>query len=95
MNAFKKYARVAKRGISFEKLLSEKSNLTSETKTSEDPMYTLIQVILSLSTDTIKDNFYHLGGKIGEFSDQNKRMTTAEIVWKWGRSIVGSGAYFF
>ena len=37
-------------------------------------------------------HFYHLCGKIGELSNQKKRMVVAEIVRQWGRSIVGSDA---
>ena len=59
-------------------------------KTSEDPINTLLQVLLSLSTDTIKDDFYHLDGKIGDLSYQDKHTVAANIVRKWGQSILGS-----
>ena len=72
MNPFKKYSRITNRGISFDKLLAETSKLPSDMKTSEDPSDPLIQVVLSLSTNTIKEAFYHLSGKIGESSDQKK-----------------------
>ena len=60
---------------------------------SEYPKDTLLQVLLYLSTDTIKDNFYHLGGKVGEFSDQKKWTVASEIVQKCGQSILRYRAF--
>ena len=60
------------------------AKLPRDTKTSEDPIYPLRQVLLSLPTDTTTDAFYHLSGNISDFSDQNKQTVTAEIVRKWG-----------
>ena len=92
VNALKKAARVTMCGISFVKLLESTLKLTRDRKASYDPINPLIQVLLYLSTDTIKDNFYHLGGEIGELSGQNKRTVTSEIVQKLGWHIMGSGA---
>ena len=60
--------------------------------TSEDPSNPLLQVLLSLSTDTIKGVFNHFGGNISELSDQNKYTVMAEIVRKWRQIILGRGA---
>ena len=92
VNALKKSARITKRGRSFTELLGAADKLPSGTKTSEDPIEPLLQVLLSLSTNTINDSFYHLDRKIGELSNQNKWMVAAYIVWKWGWGIVGSSA---
>ena len=55
VNGLKKYARVTKRVRSFVKPLAETSNLSSDTKTSEDPSEPLLQILLSLSINTIKE----------------------------------------
>ena len=89
VNAFKKSARITKRGRSFAKLLEETSELYRDMNTSEDPS------LLSLSTDTIKENFYRPGREIGEFYYQNKWTVTQDIVQKWGQSIMGSCACVF
>ena len=60
----------------------------------EDPSTPLLQVLLSLSTDTIKDLYQHLGRKMGEFLDLKKRTVAEAIVRKWGEriSVMGSDA---
>ena len=61
------------------------ANLPNDMMTSEDP-YTplhLLQVLLSLSTNIIKDSYQHLGGKMGELPDLKKRMVAEAIVRKW------------
>ena len=61
----------------------------------EDPSTPLLlQLLLSLSTDIIKDSYQHLGGKMGELPDLKKRTVAAAIVWKWGERIwvMGSDA---
>ena len=95
VNAFLKYVRVTKCGSSFAKLFAATSKIPNNTKTSEDHSDPLLQVILSLSTGAIKDAFYHIGGNIGEFSNQKKRTVAVEILRKWGRIIVGIGACVF
>ena len=69
---FLKAARITKRKSSSAKLLEATAELHRDMNISEDLRNPLLQVLLSLSTNTIKDTFYHLDGKIGEFSDQNK-----------------------
>ena len=54
---------------------------------SEDPSTPLLQVLLSLSTDIIKDSYQHLGGKMGELPDLKKQMVAEVIVRKWGERI--------
>ena len=73
VNALKKSARITKRGGSFVELSEATAELHRDTKTSESPSDPLLQVLLFLSTDTIKDYFYHIGGNIGEFSEKKKR----------------------
>ena len=61
---------------------------------SEDPSTPFLQVLLSLSTDIIKDSYQHLGGKLGELPDLKKRTVAEAIVRKWGEKIwvMGSDA---
>ena len=80
VNAFKKSARVTKCGRSFTKLLEATAKFPINMNNSDDPSNPLLQVLLSLSTYTIKEYFYHLGRNIGEFPDQNKWMVAVEIV---------------
>ena len=59
---------------------------------SEDPSTPLLQVLLYLSTDIIKDSYQHLGGKMGEFPDMKKRTVAEAIVRKWGEKIYVMGS---
>ena len=54
----------------------------------------LLQVLISLSTDIIKESYQHLGGKMGEFPDLKKRTVAEAILQKWGERIwvMGSDA---
>ena len=54
---------------------------------SEDPSTPLLQVLLYLSTDIIKESYHNIGGKMGELPDMKKRMVAAVIVRKWGERI--------
>ena len=56
------------------------AKLPNDMMASEDPSTPILQVLLSLSTDIIKDSYQHLGGKMGQLPDQNKRTIAATIV---------------
>ena len=81
VNALKRAARINLRATSFAKLLS---NLPNDIMASEDPSTPLRQVLLSLSTDIIKNSYQHLGRKMDEFPDFKKRTVAEAIVRKWG-----------
>ena len=71
-------------------------NLPNGMVASEDPSTPLLlQFLLYLSTDIIKDSYQHLGGNIDELPDLNKRTVAATIKRKWGERIwlIGSDAY--
>ena len=71
VNALKRASRINQRAKSFEKLVA---NFSNDTMASEDPSTTLLlQLLLSLSTDIIKDSYQHLGGNMGELTDLRKR----------------------
>ena len=84
VNALKRAARINQRATSFAKLVA---NLPNDMMASEDNSTPLLQVLISLSTDIAKDSYQHLGGKMGEFPNLNKRRMTAVIVRKWGDRI--------
>ena len=84
VNALKRAARINQRATSFAKLVA---NLPNDMMASEDNSTTLLRVLLSLSTDIIKDSYQNLGGKMGEFPDLKKRRVAAAIVRKWGERI--------
>ena len=89
VNALKRAARMNLRATSFAKLLA---NLPNDIMASEDPSTPLFQVLLSLSTDIIKDSYQHLGGKMGELPDLKKRTVAEAIVRKWGERICVMGS---
>ena len=70
------------------------ANLPNDMMAYEDPSTPLLQVLLSLSTDIIRDSDQHLGGKMGEMPDLKKQTVAEAIVWKWGERIwvMGSDA---
>ena len=64
------------------------ANLQNNMMASEYPSTPLLlQVLLSLSTDIIKDSYQHLGGKINELPDLKKQTVAASIIRKWGERI--------
>ena len=83
-NALKRAARMNLRATSFLKLFA---NLPNDIMASEDLSTPLLQVLLSLSTDIIKDSYQHLGRKMGELPDLKKRTVAEAIVRKWGERI--------
>ena len=91
VNDMERAARMNLRATSFTKL---DANLPNDIMASEDPSTPLLQVLLSLSTDIIKDSYQHLGGNMGELPDLKKRMVAEVIVRKWGERIwvMGSDA---
>ena len=94
VNDLKRSARMNLRATSFTKLVA---NLPNDMMASEVNSTTLLQVILSLSTNIVKDSYKHLGGKIGALPDLKKRTVAAAIVRKWGERIcvMGSDACIF
>ena len=62
VNSVEKSARVTKQGRSFENILSKLENIRSYTNNMEEPTEYFLQVIITLSTYTLKDTFFHLGG---------------------------------
>ena len=63
----KKYVQITKRGSFFENVLSAVANLQSVNKTTKDYTNYVLQVILYLFKDTLKDAFFHLGGRLVSF----------------------------
>ena len=89
VNALKRAARMNLCATLFAKLVA---NFPNDRMASEDPSTPLLQVLLSLSTDIIKDSYQYLGGKMGELPDLKKRTMAEAIVWKWGERICLMGS---
>ena len=90
VNAMKRTACINQRATSFAKCFA---NLPNDRIAYEDNSSPLLQIHLSLSTDTIKDYYQHLGGNMGELTDLKKMMVTEEaIVRKWVKRICLMGS---
>ena len=64
------------------------TNLQKYMMASENPSTPLLlQVILSLSTDSMKNSYQHLDGNMGELTDLKNRVLTAAIMCKWFEKI--------
>ena len=84
VNALKRAARIKQRAKPFAKLVAK---LPNDMMASEDKSTPLLQVLLYLSTNIVKDSYYNLGGNMGELPNLKKRTVSAAIVWKWGERI--------
>ena len=69
----------------FAKLFANLPNYMMASEDNSTPL--LLQVLLSLSTDIIKDSYQHLGGKMGDLPDLKKQTVAAAIMRKWGERI--------
>ena len=77
---------------SFAKLFS---NLLNDIMSYEEPFTPLLlQVLFSLSTNSIKDSNQNIGGKIVDLPDLKKRTVVTAIMRKWSKRIwvIGSDA---
>ena len=94
INALKRADVMNQHVKSLVKLCKATANLPNDMMASEDLSTPLLQVLLSLSTDNIKDSYQHLGIKMSELPDLKKRTVAAAIVRKWGERIwvMGSDA---
>ena len=85
VNAMKRAARMNQCAKLFAKLVA---NLPNDMMAPKDPSTTLLlQVLLSISTEIIKDSYQHIGGKMGAFPDLRKQTVAVGIMWKWGERI--------
>ena len=80
VNNLKRAARMNQRAKWLEKLVV---NLPNDMMASEDNSNPLLQFLLSLSTDIIKESYQNLGGKMGKLPDLKKQTVAAAIVQKW------------
>ena len=87
-NDLKRAARMNLRAMLFAKLVA---NLPNDMMDYEDPSTLLLQVLLFLSTDIIRDSYQHLGGKMGDLPDLKKRMVAEAIVRNWVERICVMG----
>ena len=64
----------------------------SVTKTTDKSTDSVLQDIIPISSDSFKDTFLHLGGKLSDLPDLKKRTFVVEIVRRWGKYIIKKGA---
>ena len=86
-NSVKREARIIKRGSSYNNIISDVSNPLSVIKTMEEYTDSILQDILHLSSDTLKNAFIHMGGKITDFSDLKNQTVLLDIERRWGKDI--------
>ena len=87
VNALKRSIRMNQCGKSFVKLVDANANLPNDTMYSEYPSTPLLQVLLCLSTNIIKDSYQHLGGNMGNLPNQKKQAVAEAIMREWGERI--------
>ena len=85
VNALKRAVRMNQRAKSFAKIFANLPNDMMDYEDHSTPL--LLQVLLYISTDIIKDYYQHLGIKMGKLPDLKKRMVAVAIVQKWVESI--------
>ena len=71
-NSVKRTACVIKLGIYCDNILSVVANLLSVANTMEESTDSILQAIMPLSSDSLKDAFIHMGGKIIDLLDLKK-----------------------
>ena len=85
VNALKRATRMNQRAKLFARLVA---NLSNDMMDFEDPSTPLLlQVLLSLLANIIKDSYQNIGGKMGELPYLKKRSVASAIVRKWGERI--------
>ena len=92
VNAFKKSSHIIKRGSYFERIIFTVANLRSDTNTTENSTDSILQIILALSSDTLKDTLFHLGRKIIDLPNLNNHTVTVDITKRWVKHIIEEGA---
>ena len=80
-----KGACINQRDKSFAKLFANLPNDMVDYENPSTPL--LLQVILSLSANIIKDSYQHIGGNMSELPDMKKQTVAAAVVRKWGERI--------
>ena len=46
---------------------------------------------MHLSYDTLKDDFFHMGGNISDLTDLKKQTVVLEVARRWGKDIIEEG----
>ena len=87
-NFVKRSARIIKRGISCDNILSAVANILSAKNTTEEFTDSILQAIPPITSDTLKDDFIHMGGNIGDFPNLKKQTVVLEIERMWDKGII-------
>ena len=91
VKAVKKAARITNQMISFDKIIPKVSKIRSDTDIKKKSTEYNLQCILTLSTDTLKDTFIHLGREISELTGLKKRIFVVDITRMWRSDYHGRG----
>ena len=87
-NYVKRGAHIIKQRIYYDNIISTVANLLSVTKTTDNSTGSILQDITTLSSDTIKGDFFCLGVNISDLNDLKKQNFTVEISRMWDNKIV-------
>ena len=91
-NFAKRAAHIINRIVSYDNNISAVANLLSSTNTTYEYTDFILQAILSLYYDTLKDDFIHMSGKIRDLNDLKEKIVALEIESIWGKDIIKEGA---
>ena len=91
-NYFKRASHIINRGRSYYNILYTVANIISVTKTTDDSTDSILQAIISLSSDTLKDDFFHLEGNIINFTERKNLIVVVDISRGWVKNIIKEGA---
>ena len=85
-NYFKRVSRIINWGVYSDNIISTVANILSTTKTMEESTYSILQDIITLSSNTLNDAFFHMGGDNSDFTNLKKRTFALDIEKSWGKS---------
>ena len=87
-NYVKRKYRIIKIWRSYDNIISTVTKLLIITKTTEDYTDSFLQTIIPLSSETLKDDFFHFGGNIRDLPDKKKKTAVVKIIRRWGTDII-------
>ena len=70
--------RIIRRGRSYDNIFSAIINILSVTKNMDESTDSILQYIISLSSENLKNDFINMGLNISNLIDQKKEMVTVE-----------------
>ena len=80
--------RIIRRGRSYDNIFSAIINILSVTKNMDESTDSILQYIISLSSENLKNDFINMGLNISNLIDQKKEMVTVETARRWGKDVI-------